>query len=211
MAHTTTDAVEAAVLSGAIFAGRDPDGSEPHRRSSSSRDSSAGDSSDDEGIGFVNPSDATEPPGIASETMPTKAMSHNTGVKGVLADYREHQRQDSRQLPSINALKGRVNPTSNRRTGSAFASSEASSSGELSDGEQKAKELYRQKRMNEVLKMGSGERRTMHNAPKFGHLREIGQDQFVKATDELEGTTVIVHVYDPVRPSFMKQTHKLSA
>lgn len=74
----------------------------------------------------------------------------------------------------------------------------------ISDGEREAKESYRRKRMQEMMKMGSSERNGNSNvAPagsraKFGHLREIGQSQFVKAIEEKSDVTVVVHVYDPV-------------
>ena len=220
------DSLEQAVLSGAIFSGRDPDGPEPRQGRSSSNDgeSSVVDSGNrtaqhENDVGFVHPSPipSTSVQPISSSSMSARTMSHNTGVKGVLADYREQQRQDHRKSQSFVNGASKVETKNISRSakeqapsGPAFReSSQVSSSDELGDddddddegvseGEQEAKRLYKRKRMDELFKMGSGERQNTRKTPRFGHLREIGQHQFVKATEEKGGTIVVVHVYDSV-------------
>lgn len=82
---------------------------------------------------------------------------------------------------------------------------ESDEEGEGGGGDEElARERYRARRLVEL--QGSGERggvsgpgaRRRH----FGHLREIGMEQFLSAVeDEEEDVAVILHLYEPVRLS----------
>lgn len=219
MPNSTTDPLERAALSGALFAGPDPDGREPRssgRPSSDGGDSHNGDEDDkgllDDGhgsdgeVGFVHPSEAsTAAP--ASDTM-RRGQSHNTGVKGVLADFRQQQReQQSRNEKHLEkqGLNGR-HTTSSRTDANHVGADDL----DISDDEAAAINAYRQRRLEEMKLMGSGERASVaqelngplkqnKHAPRFGHLREVGQQGFIRAVEEGAGVYVVVHVYDPVR------------
>lgn len=58
---------------------------------------------------------------------------------------------------------------------------------------------YKQQRMNELMKVSSLERND-RGLKKFGHLREIGLEQFESCVLN-EGTSVkvVLHLYEPVR------------
>ena len=194
MAETVTDPLEKAVLSGAIFAGPDPDG--PERRANGEPDSDENDAANDKDdedddddldsdYGIVPPSEM--PANGNGPVRTTKRQSHNTGVKGVLADY-----------------KNRNNPGWRQDGQHHHAPSQVAEEGDLdeSDGEQGAREAYRKQRIQEIMKMGSNERSDTISGPRykarFGQLREVGQEQFLKATEAKDGILTIVHVYSPV-------------
>jgi hypothetical protein len=213
MAESTTDPLEKAVLSGALFAGPDPEGREPRasgRQTGSdiSDGSDDGNENDEDERGFVHPSEL-DGDDEGSSNMAGRAAgkgSYKTGVKGVLADYREQQAanrlNNARPVPKF--------PSASRQRDQNGAEDEDDIF--LSDSEQDARESYRRKRIEELKKMGSAERSSAVAAtkgrPRFGHLREIGQSQFVKAVEESEGVYVLVHVYDPV--SFLTTHANLS-
>ena len=201
MAETVTDPLEKAVLSGAIFAGPDPDGPErrangerdsDHDKASSGNDGEADDDDDDDldsEYGIVPPSEM--PSGGPVRT--TKGQSHNTGVKGVLADYRNRNNPQWRQEGNAQSAENDLDE---------------------SDGEQEAREAYRKQRIQEMMKMGSTERAETIGGPryraKFGQLREVGQEQFLKATEAQDGVMVIVHVYSPVSTVLHSMVHHMT-
>ena len=201
MADNVTDPLEKAVLSGAIFAGPDPEGEEPHRQASDDDFDS-----DDGGPG------AAGFPGVAGggpASMPsgpvktTKGQSHNTGVKGVLADYRNRNNDKpstttSSKSPNAHSKATFKSTAFRRRSKDSNAELSDSSSLGLSDSEQDARDAYRRKRIEEMKLMGSEERRSSSLQQKFGHLREVGQSQFIKAIEDRHALCVVVHVYDPV-------------
>lgn len=223
MSDTVTDPLEKAVLSGAIFAGKNPDGEEPHRTPSNSDIEDNDIDTEQADGGFAAPTAATNGGGSSSAPVTTtKGQSHNTGVKGVLSDYRNRNNHPSNGNDKSNAagskgfrkgFKG-LSLTSNSQKHSNFTdtSHELSQSSDddgdddgLSEGERDAREAYRRKRIQEMQKTGSGERdavssngRLHQHQQKFGHLREVGQDQFVKATEDRNAQCVLVHIYSPV-------------
>jgi len=194
MADNVTDPLEKAVLSGAIFAGPDPEGEEPHRPG----DDSDFDSDDGEAAGFPGVSNgaASMPSGPVKTT---KGQSHNTGVKGVLADYRNrnNDKPSSSNKNTTTTRKAFKGLSVGKGAESDNGLSDSSSAG-LSDSEQDARDAYRRKRMEEMKLMGSEERRINSSQQKFGHLREVGQSQFIKAVEDRNALCVVVHVYDPV-------------
>jgi len=230
MAESTTDPLERAVLSGTLFAGPDPEGHEPVRSSEGYKDEDGDgdrDGAHSDGIGFVPPPEAAPP--SSSQAPPahtSKGRSHNTGVKGVLADYRNrnnrthpHPEGGGMENPGISkeTLAKFTNMYLQARDGRQTApgpghpDDQEDSDDGLSDldgggseDEREAREAYRKARMREIMKMGSGERKDVKagnaaaHLPRFGHLREIGEHQFVKATEEKAGVVVLVHVYDAV-------------
>jgi len=217
MAQSVTDPLEKAVLSGAIFAGPDPDGAEPRARGEANEPSDRANTDDelslngdsDDGNAFTHPDELQ--PNRPGPVRTTKGMSHNTGVKGVLADYR------NRNTPGYDELG----------KGSA-ADAEDGGDDDGSDGEREAREAYRRTRLQEMMKMGSSERRDesrQHSGPsngdtvggpryraKFGHLREVGQVGFLKAVEEeAGGALVVIHVYTPTLPACNVINHHLSS
>lgn len=198
MADNVTDPLEKAVLSGAIFAGPDPEGEEPYRAA----DDSDFDSDDAGASGFPGVTNGGTAPMPGGPVKTTKGQSHNTGVKGVLADYRNRNNEtpftsSKNGKPSSKAFKG-LSVSQSRKDVDAELSD--SSSLGLSDSEQEARDAYRRKRMEEMKLMGSQERRTNSTQQTFGHLREVGQSQFIKAIEDRTALCVVVHIYDPVSP-----------
>jgi hypothetical protein len=205
MADTVTDPLEKAVLSGAIFAGPDPEGEEPRRTPDHS------DFEDDDGVGpsagFAEQSNAA--PGSSNGPVKTtKGQSHNTGVKGVLADYRNrnngkgstagHKKKNGTRTIR-KGVKGLTIETEEGNESTDSLDDLLAEADGLSDGgEQDARDAYRRKRIEEMKMMGSQERRTNATQERYGHLREIGQDQFIKAIEDKSAHCVMVHVYDIV-------------
>ena len=65
------------------------------------------------------------------------------------------------------------------------------------EGEAGAIEAYRTKRLAELS--GSGERGPGRGRKVFGHLREIGMEQFLGAVDEEDAeVAVVLHLYEAV-------------
>lgn len=200
MADSVTDPLEKAVLSGAIFAGPDPEGKEPHRPvSDDDLDSDNGDATGFPGAGSTTGTSSMP----AGPVKTTKGQSHNTGVKGVLADYRNRNNDKASPSPgkqlnkTTKAFKS-LSTSSRRHNNDAELSDDSSLEG-LSEGENEARDAYRRKRMEEMRLMGSSERREEASRQRFGHLREVGQSQFIKAVEDNSAHCVIVHVYDSVR------------
>lgn len=194
MADNVTDPLEKAVLSGAIFAGPDPEGEEPHRPADDSDfDSDDGGAATFPGVGSGGPYIPSAP------VKTTKGQSHNTGVKGVLADYRNrnNDKPSSSSKATKTSQKAFKGLSLNKNAERKGELSDSSSTG-LSDSEQEARDAYRRKRMEEMKLMGSDERRTNSSQQKFGRLREVGQNQFIKAVEDRNALCVVVHVYDPV-------------
>lgn len=203
MADTVTDPLEKAVLSGAIFAGPDPEGEEPHRPASDDDFDSDNDGARTATAGGGNDASSSSYPSGPVQT--TKGQSHNTGVKGVLADYRNRNNltngssstDTSRTRKAFKGLS--VNSRNGGNTAEVSDDLSDASSAELSDAEQEARDAYRRKRMEEMRLMGSSERRTDPSRQRFGHLREVGQSQFIKAVEDRSAQCVVIHVYDHVR------------
>jgi hypothetical protein len=126
----------------------------------------------------------------SSEAPPTPPNPNHrgpqTGPKGVLADWKAASRRLSQQQ----------HPNEKRAV--------PSSSGEESD-DAEAVAAWREKRLAELK--GSAERRETATSKTFGHLREIGVDQFETAVlGENEDVKVVLHLYEPVRPLFFLNT-----
>lgn len=137
---------------------------------------------------------STAPPPLVRHT--SGAAASNTGPKGVIADFKAQQVHSSTSLSRSLAqvsLSARPAPTVISLT-SPTAVAEA-------DDEQQALERYRQMRLEQLR--GSGERAQEGGKAAagrmFGHLREIGMDQFLGAIEEDYGVAVILHLYEPVR------------
>ncbi|GAA5957036.1 hypothetical protein JCM21900_001762 [Sporobolomyces salmonicolor] len=125
--------------------------------------------------------------------------SHNTGVKGVQADYREYQRAQAGPA-GVHALASQARKIV------------VSLDEDDDEDEAEALERYRRERMREL--QGSGERRESvvsagGGRKMFGHLREIGFAQFVSAVEgEADGVAVIVHLYEPdLLPCILLNSH----
>ncbi|SGY13708.1 BQ5605_C010g05952 [Microbotryum silenes-dioicae] len=130
------------------------------------------------------------------------SATSNTGPKGVLKDYKSSQQQQQHPHQQIGLHNRPPSPTA-RMMAAAYSldlDGHDSAGGEhdvrLLVGDEAARELYRRQRITEL--MGSGERKETKQKRKFGHLREIGFEQFVAAVeDEADDVAVVVHLYEP--------------
>jgi hypothetical protein len=174
--------------------------------------------------------DAMDPSPPPAQSAPVrKGGASNTGPKGVLADWAARQATNGGVGAASNTgPKGVLNDWRGSQAASAeaalknlslgFVSSngtvvrldqeedpESEEEGEGRGGDEElARERYRARRLMEL--QGSGERggfsgpgaRRRH----FGHLREIGMEQFLSAVeDEEEDVAVVLHLYEPARLS----------
>lgn len=127
----------------------------------------------------------TGPKGVLADWKArNQAGASNTGPKGVLADYRGSQAAAARSAMESLSLASGLRPLE----------------GELEsddEGEAGAIEAYRTKRLAELS--GSGERGPGRGRKVFGHLREIGMEQFLGAVDEEDAeVAVVLHLYEAV-------------
>ena len=129
----------------------------------------------------------------------------NTGPKGVLADY------NARNTVSHTGPKGVLADYSGSQAAAAASAMANMSlvpiltldgeSDEDDPDEATAIERYRRKRLAEMS--GSGVRGPGRGRKVFGHLREIGMDQFLTAVEEEDpDVAVVLHLYEPVRRPF---------
>lgn len=125
-----------------------------------------------------------------------KGGSTNTGVKGVREDHRQYL-EDQR-----NGGRGEEKMLAKEMGKKLMISLDDDDREE--DEEKAALERYRQQRMREL--QGSGERGVNSRGEErkvFGHLREIGFEQFLSSVEgEREDVAVVLHLYEPVRLSF---------
>ena len=141
---------------------------------------------------------AVDPDAPAREPAPLRSSggkgSSNTGVKGVRADYREFQ--ESRNQDATTG-QGLAKQMGKKLMISLEDDAEEDQLGSI-DEDQAALEKYRQQRELQ----GSGERGlNSYGGEKkvFGHLREIGVEQFLNAVEgETDDVAVILHLYEPV-------------
>lgn len=168
--------------------------------------------------------DAVDPSPPPAQPAPVrKGGASNTGPKGVLADWAARQATTGGLGASNTGPKGVLNDWRGSQAASAEAAMKNLSLGFVSSNgtvvnldqeedpesdeegaggeEDLAREKYRARRLMEM--QGSGERggvsgpgvRRRH----FGHLREIGMEQFLSAVeDEEEDVAVVLHLYEPV-------------
>jgi len=118
----------------------------------------------------------------------------HTGPKGVLADWRSNQASQAAsgltQISLDDVRELGLDEDHLRDAVVEVGRDEAR-------GEEAAREAYRRKRMAEMS--GSGQREARARNKVFGHLREIGFDQFLPAVEEEEASVaVILHLYEPV-------------
>ncbi|GJN91077.1 hypothetical protein Rhopal_004092-T1 [Rhodotorula paludigena] len=194
----STDAMEQAFLDGTHPAlSRDADAAAVLRstsptRSASPSHSDADDDDDESRFSAVDP----DPP--TGGDMPLRAPgggrkggSHNTGVKGVRADYREHlAAQDEARRGGDAGLARQAE----RKLVISLGDDEADRRGDEEEDDELT--ALRRRRLAEM--QGSGERRAVVEARTFGHLREVGMEQYVQAVeDEAPDVAVVVHLYEP--------------
>ncbi|KAI5476637.1 hypothetical protein MNV49_007415 [Pseudohyphozyma bogoriensis] len=119
----------------------------------------------------------TGPKGVLADYQArgTIGNTNNTGPKGVLADYQGNQSTLAQGMRFV-SLSDAVEPQ------------------EEEEDDVDEVEAWRAKRRLEL--MGSGERRSSRKT--FGHLREIGMDQFLSAVEEEDPeVAVVLHLYEP--------------
>ncbi|GAA5911843.1 phosducin family protein [Sporobolomyces salmoneus] len=153
---------------------------------------------------------AIDPDPPAREPAPLRSGgkgSSNTGVKGVRADYREYQESKAAQGQAEG--KGLAKQMGKKLMISLEDDSEDDQAGNV-DEDQAALERYRQQRMREL--QGSGERGLNSSGGEkkvFGHLREIGFEQFLSAVEgETDDVAVVLHLYEPdLIPCILLNSH----
>jgi hypothetical protein len=110
-----------------------------------------------------------------------------TGVKGVIRDRNEAvQRNRERRAKEIEALNRKME--------------KASLGGKTFLEEEREREW--EKARLEGLSVPPGVEKGSRKG-KFGHLREVGAEGFVKAVENERGIWVVMHIYDPVRSLFV--------
>ncbi|GAA6006928.1 hypothetical protein JCM11491_001444 [Sporobolomyces phaffii] len=140
--------------------------------------------------------------------------SSNTGVKGVRADYREYQQSQaqSRDGDDAKALAKQMGKKLmiSLEDDDEDDDSHDQRSARAIDEDQAALDRYRQQRLREL--QGSGERglNSLGGEKKvFGHLREIGVEQFLNAVEgETDDVAVVLHLYEPdLLPCIVLNSH----
>ncbi|GAA6058459.1 hypothetical protein JCM3770_002733 [Rhodotorula araucariae] len=161
----------------------------PAPSDSSAPDDNGDDGDDDRGETRFSAVDPDPPTGGAAPNRTagggSRGESRNTGVKGVRADYHEHMAQQRQQSAGDLLVK-----QAQRKMVISLVDDarEADEDDEL--------DALRRRRLAEM--QGSGERATGRRERTFGHLREVGMEQFVQAVEEeADETPVIVHLYEP--------------
>lgn len=142
----------------------------------------------------------TGPKGVLADFKASRTGgASNTGPKGVLADWKGNEASKAVRGTLNSAVRGVRIISLDDPEEDGEESGERNQSGGRSRtaaGEEgEAIERYRRKRMQELS--GSGER--SGKGKVFGHLREIGVDQFLSAIDdEHPDVAVVLHLYEPV-------------
>lgn len=139
----------------------------------------------------------TGPKGVLADYEARGGGSGNTGPKGVLSDYR-----GANSNANARVVAEMISKTKTVLSLDDEAEDEEDWEAAGLDEDARAKEQYRRQRLMEMK--GSGERRAPSGRGRrlFGHLREIGTDQFLSAVDDEEAdVAVILHLYEPVSAS----------
>jgi hypothetical protein len=148
---------------------------------------------------LVDNDPSTQPPPPPTNSRSTGAS--NTGPKGVLADYKASQlkvaEQAGKSLLGMQKLHITAPPPLVFTLGADKSDEDDEFvGGRKGDGDERAIENYRKQRLAELS--GSGQRQG--SGKVFGHLREIGEAQFLAAIeDEAHDVAVVIHLYEPVR------------
>ena len=182
------------MLSGKLFNGGGSGASSPRR--SPSPDAAkwpdkkdADDYSDDDGSPRRLPSAAqSNLPGVHGNGGVGVGVPGRTGVKGVIRDRNEAQRSArDKRAAEIKELNKRMEKAS--LTGKTYLEEKA-----LEEDEDEELEEMRFARVRDKGRTSHGE------GGRFGHLREVGLDGFLKAVEaEERHVWVVLHLYHPVR------------
>lgn len=160
------------------------------------------------GVGTGGHANNTGPKGVLADYEARGGGSGNTGPKGVLSDYRGSTQTAGTALPRHVAEL-----ISSTKTVLSLDDSEEDEDEDWQiglDDDERAKERYRRQRLLEMK--GSGERGAPSGRGKrlFGHLREIGIEQFLNAIDDEEpDVAVVLHLYEPVSTLKLGGRHTL--
>lgn len=157
----------------------------------------------------------TGPKGVLADwkaSQPGGSVTSHTGPKGVLADWKSKSNQVSprgifenlKTSPSgiriinLDELNLNLNELGLINDDDDFELRRELQDENKSE-EEKAIDSYRRKRMFEMSGSGNIERNGSSQRKVFGHLREIGIDQFLSAIeDEHPDVAVVIHIYEPV-------------
>lgn len=180
----------------------------------SSNDNDDNDSEDDDyyfqGLPSTTESKTMPPP--ANTTQPALRPSGNTGVKGVLADYREAQqdeqlRKEEERLENMKALHRATHPAvrpttiSNNKHDNKHDNKNDDSSDNDSDFNDSDDEFLKQFRNQRLAQLQNTMTTTTTTSSKlltFGSMTIASPDEYVQLVDKLNPQSyLIVHLYEP--------------
>ena len=163
--------------------------------------------------GLPNSSSTTKPPPPVQQSQPQLRQSGNTGVKGVLADYREAQQleqlaKEEENLQKLEALYNVTHPTKRKSEHTTAVKDKqncsdgsSSSSGDLDDSDDDDEFLkrFRNQRIAELQQQQQRSKSTSKQLQTFGTLSLVTPQEYVQLVDEMDATTsthyLIVHLY----------------
>jgi len=186
--------LENLVLSGKLFNGGGSGSSSPRRSPSPDAtkwpyDDDADNYSDDDGSSRRLTSAAqSNPPGVHGGGVGV-GVPGRTGVKGVIRDRNEAERNTrDKRAAEIKDLNKRMEKAS--LTGMTYLEEQAL----VQDEDDEELEQIRFARVRDKGQTGHG------GGGRFGHLREVGLEGFLKAVEQEEQQVwVVLHLYHPVR------------
>ena len=160
--------------------------------------------------GLPNSSSAKNPPPPAQQ--PQIRQSGNTGVKGVLADYKEAQQlkrlaKEEENLEKLEALYNATHPTIRKSEHTTtvkdkqICSGDSSSDLDDSDDDDEFLKRFRNQRIAELQEQQQQQRSksTSKQLQTFGTLSLVTPQEYVQIVDDMDNTTsthyLIVHLY----------------
>jgi len=163
--------------------------------------------------GLPNSSSTKNPPPPVQQTQPQLRQSGNTGVKGVLADYREAQQEEqlAKEEDNLEKLEAMYNATHHTIRKSDHpttvkdkqnCSHDGSSSSDLDDSDDDDEFLkrFRNQRIAE-LQQSKSITTSKQGVQTFGTLSLVTPQEYVQIVDDMDNTTstqsqyLIVHLY----------------
>ena len=179
-------------------------GEDSDRRQEAALDSCSDDSEDDEFYFKDLPpmtSSSSSQQQQAATTMPLRP-SGNTGVKGVIADYKEAKRDEQLQkaeerLENMKRLQRATQPAIRPREERNGSEMKQGSIGSDSDNDDIDDDFVKQFRMQRLAQLQNKSNETQ--CPKiFGTLSSKTPDEYVELIDDIDPQVfVIVHLYEP--------------
>ncbi|KAL9189542.1 hypothetical protein ACHAXT_009217 [Thalassiosira profunda] len=170
------------------------------RRGAENDSASADGGSDSEDDEFyfegLPPQHQAQPPAPAADANPQLRAKGNTGVKGVLADYREAQldaklQREEEQLERMEALQRATRPAvSNRVATNDEKGRNVKEESGLDDSDDEFLQKFRRQRLAEM--------KSAPSLPSFGTLDLLSPEEYVELVDSIDPRVfLVVHLCDP--------------